>query len=31
LDKDIPNLEHKVKHLYKIFEVEEPADVILSY
>jgi hypothetical protein len=31
LDKDIPNLEHKVKHLYKIFEVEEPADVIPSY
>lgn len=31
LDKDIPNLQHKVKHLYKVFEIEEPADVIPAY
>lgn len=31
LDKDVPNLQHKVKHLYKVFEIEEPADVIPAY
>lgn len=31
LDKDVPDLQHKVKHLYKIFEVEEPVDVTPSF
>ena len=31
IEADTTNLKHKVKHLYKIFEVEEPKDVIPSY
>ncbi len=30
-EKDIKNVTHKVKHLYKIFQVEEPADLVTNY
>lgn len=31
IETNSTNLTHKVKHLYKIFEVEEPTDVIPAY
>lgn len=31
LEQEDKNTLHKVKHLYKIFEVEEPKDLVASY
>lgn len=30
-EKSVKNITQKVKHIYKIFEVEEPADLATSY
>lgn len=31
IEKNTTNLTHKVKHLYKVFEINEPVDLVPSY